>query len=308
MDCPRKYHYNYNQRLSSKMYLPPLGYGTFIHAFAERLHGGDPDAPDLALAHELKLYPNDEARMRQDFALAKLVSDIWSDYWDKTQMETFSNKNLQFLEAEREWAMDIDYRQRQIGKRDGYVRLLNHGKNALYELKTSGDTSRETYKHRLSLDKQINANVLALVLEGKPCDAIVYDIIWKPALRLKTGRKTMPDETQEELNARILEAYASEPAEYFERLLVFRHRRDLDEYRIDAMAQFDTLASVSSRDVWYRNTGACENYGRLCQYFNHCMDSTKENEEQFRLRDRKHPEISKDFQLKQEENVNGDGL
>ena len=299
MTCPRLYKYKYIDRLSSPMYSSALAYGTFVHAFVERYNGDRPNEPGRAFERELKEYgEQNEQRIRIDFDQAEKVVNLWRTYWDGFTGSTMSTPALKFLETEQEWAFDIRPGHTKAGKRDGYVELLKYGKRALYELKTSGDTSRDAYKHKLSLDKQINANIMALLEEKKECEAVLYDIIWKPALRLKTGRKTMPDETQAELSERIIAEYETNPSEYFERLLVYRSKRDLEEYVLDTKAQFDTLDGVNERGLWYRNTGACEHFGKLCQFFSVCMDDNAEDREQFMPRAKKHPELSHNFQLK----------
>jgi hypothetical protein len=299
LDCPKKYEYSYIKRLSSKSYSSPLGFGTLVHSFLEehwkKLPSGiaEPTMQDLLNRHD----PIHHDRIKQDHALAFAVADAWKKMWAGTFTDLHNDK-LVAMAVEKEWSLSGGGRS-YVGKSDGIMFHAGYGGHFLYEIKTSGSTNRESYKHNLELNRQINGNLLAMIDSGlKPLGAI-YDIIWKPALRLKK------DETEEQLLQRVAEEYKSFPFKYFERIMVFRSEKDIDDFELDLSAQFRALRYVADGARFYRNTNSCEKYGKLCPYFNLCMedkgaDTTELENSMFNKRDKKLPEISDEFQAQQQ--------
>lgn len=300
--CPKKYYFSYDKKLSSPNYSSSLAYGTLVHAHRAIKHSAflGSDAilranAELAQAidHLKTSHPNDHERIDLDNELARQVIEIWMQYWSADQT-SLSERVLGWVDVEKEWSFDIkdeaDRVYRHVGKRDGLVFQTEWEKTFLYELKTASATDKESYLYRLHLDHQINSNLLALKKAGQSFSGVIYDIIWKPALRLKTGRKTMPDETQAELNQRILEEVSQNPGEYFTRVLVNRTDERLAEYEQELLEQFESLSSMR---IKYRNSSACKNFGSVCQFFDLCMDpEAAEQESYFVTRTKKHPELS----------------
>lgn len=274
----------------------------------------------------LKAYPEQAERIKMDAALAVGVGAMWANHW-MTKSGDLSPASYSVVEAEPQWEFPLanstskspqrpnsestdscpsawrptlsaesphpqsDSRQMiHAGKSDGIIQHRQYG-HLLYELKTSGSNKQEAYKHRLELDKQISSNLIAHSVRGMPLKGVLYDLIWKPALRLKVGRKTMPDETLSELYVRILDGIHEAPEDYFERLMVFRSERDLEDYKLDLAGQFDSVQRAYDRGHFYRNTNSCEKFGSLCTFFSACMGGSSDEEEYFRIRESKFPEL-----------------
>lgn len=304
LNCPKSYQFRYEERLESLGYATALGYGTFVHSYIEALHGGDSDVATGALTRELERLAliGDEQRRNEacvqaahDFALAGGVVERWARYWG-AYPDYLGDKHLSFLETEKEWALPLEPGgDTLVGKRDGIVKHQHFGKHLLYEVKTAGDRDRETYKAKLQLERQISTNIYAVRAEGKACDGVLYDILWKPALIRKVNRKTMPDESLDDFRARILADIDERPHHYFERIIIYRSEADIREALGDLGMQYAYM-DYASRVGYTRNQGACEKFGRLCPFFHLCLDNQPESRSAFRVRDKKLPELSAEVQ------------
>lgn len=299
LDCPKKYEFSYIKRLSSRSYSQALGFGSLLHAFLEAHWKKQPDSQAVQeCLRQLNTSHNeiDHDKIKRDHALASVVADSWKKMWAGTFTDLHNDK-LSAVSVEKEWALTGGDRS-YVGKSDGIMFHAGYGGHFLYELKTSGSTNRESYKHNLELNRQINGNLVAMIDAGLKPLGVIYDIVWKPALRLKK------EETEEQLSQRIAEEYKSFPFKYFERIMVFRSDKDLEDFEMDLSAQFRALRYVIEGSRFYRNTNSCEKYGKLCPYFNLCMEDkggdTSELEAlMFNKREKKLPEISDGFQEQQ---------
>lgn len=270
-----------------------------------------PTAFTVAL-REWKHYPEQAVQIANELVLARAVAHEWILHWQRNTTD-LGNSSLEIVIPEREWKFGVSTvtpgsetqsaspqgpgLNFHLGKSDAVVKHKTYPGHFLYELKTSGMPNREAYKHKLELDKQIGSNLIAMARDGMETGGVFYDIIWKPLIRKKTDRKTMPDETTEEFFARIIEEYKKTPEKYFERLMVFRSGRDLADYATDLIDQYAALRSVYERGRFYRNTNSCDKYGSLCTFFQPCMDRhTEELEDMFRKREKKLPELSEEIQ------------
>jgi len=219
MDCPKLYEFKYIKKFSSATYPQALGYGSFIHALVETIHKKEPLPEDLLSPDSrvrlevdkyLSLYPKSQDQILLDAALALGVVREWHNHWylNRATSDDLGPHQAQVEASEREWQFPLTTSSSNVhvGKSDGVIDHKTYGKKFLYELKTSGDPDRNAYKHKLELDKQINSNLIAMKKDGYEPAGVLYDIIWKPAIRLKKDRKTMPDETQEEFYERIKES------------------------------------------------------------------------------------------------------
>jgi hypothetical protein len=298
--CPKKYEFTYDKRLSSRGYDHNLWYGSFVHAqravcHAERLpeeiKNQVAEERDQILELALSKFPQNEADIRDDWDLANRVVMLWRAHWS-AKLNEYGEAALEFLDVEGEWSIPVQSEEhRHVGKRDGYLRHRTFNSHFLYELKTASSHDKEGYLSVLNLDYQINSNLLALEHEKKPYDGALYDIIWKPDLRRKVGRKTMADETRQEFNDRLIEEIRSNMDEYFQRVFITRTNEQLEQYQQELTEQFRQLDGQSIR---YRNPSACRMYNRLCGFHQACMDpDSVELQDAFTIREKKHPELSK---------------
>lgn len=299
MTCPKKYYYSYKALLGSRSYMSSLGYGSFVHAFVEQSSGvGRKDAAIQELDRYLKDHPTQESEIREDFYYAENIVGEWAKHWSGDV--PLSNNDFTWVASEKEWKFNLGLKMPDrffAGKSDGLWHSKKFDKVFLYELKTAADRSRDKYIHHLQIDKQISANIIAMESAGISVAGVVYDVVWKPGLIQKKNRKTMPDETNAEFVQRKIDEVKNNAKDYFERTIVFRSDSDIAEFVQDLEAQHSALKHAEVNG-FYRNSGACENYNRTCQYFQLCMENSKELEELFIKRNQKLPELSKEIQEK----------
>jgi hypothetical protein len=244
----------------------------------------------------LEFYKSDADReqIRADYELAKKVVRLWTESWGQTH--PFGNQELEWKESEFEWSYNIPETDFvHVGKSDGIVRHKKYDKLFLYELKTAADRGRDSYVHRLMVDKQISSNLIALRARDIDVEGVIYDIVWKPGLIRGKNRKTMPDETLEKFGDRIFGTMKDEPHKYFERHIVYRNSQDIAEYERDLRHQFEALYIAKKKKAFYRNSNACDDYG-LCEFFSSCIEGKAEMEELLHKRELRLPELSKDVQ------------
>ncbi len=293
-DCQKLYSYKYEKLLESRGYSSPMGLGTLVHAFIEQYSGkGRADAAEQEYL-SLKARSSEEfhPQIESDYKLSIELSKLWREYW-AASTHPFGNQAFTWLEAESEWKFKIGNVD-HVGKRDGLLRHKEWNKIFLYEFKTATATGVDTYFNRLEMDRQISSNILALKAEGVKVDGVVYDVLFKPALRLLKDRKTKPDETQEEFSARLVAAIADDKQKYFQRQIVYRTEQQLENHSSDIHHVFESMETARLRNAWPRNTNMCDNFGKLCPFFSMCLGTASEAdlELQFNKRSRKLPELS----------------
>lgn len=298
MECPKKYQFAYEKMLEGHNYSTALGYGNFVHACIEVMSGkGRDDVLDRLLFEQIERYSDlrDQAQIRADYDMSKRVTRLWYEFWGKEH--PFGNTQLEWKKAELEWKYQLEGTSFfHVGKSDGVVLHKKYNRLFLYELKTAADRSRESYVHRLQVDKQISSNIIALRSMGIQVEGVIYDVIWKPQLKMLKDRKTKPDETVQEFQARTIIAMEDPANCSFERYVVYRTDQDLADYSIDLRQQFEAINRARGYNAWYRNSGACDNFGKLCPYFSVCVEGKAELEQLFHRRQHKLPELSKEVQ------------
>lgn len=297
LNCPKLYWFKYVKCLEGRAYSSPLGFGTFFHAEVERFAGGRIDGTEQEYARFLSTKLQEyRQQIDIDRRLAERYFELWKAVW--ASGHPFDNNQFEWLAAEREWVFSLGESDDGLaGKSDGLVRHKPTGAIFLYELKTATDRDREGYVHRLELDRQVSANLLALKAEGIDAQGVLYDVAWKPAIRRLTGRKTKPDETPEEFADRMIQTVAENPPEFFQRQMIYRSESVLSDYRADLGLQFEAIHRARQKG-FYRNTGSCNDFGRLCAFFGACVEGRSELLELYSVRDRKLPELSKETQCR----------
>jgi hypothetical protein len=283
--CPRLYFYKYVELLESPHFSQPLAFGSMVHLWQEIRHGEAKDgAVQELLTGLIKKHPQNELEIIDTMDLSRVVERCHHDYWQKWDGK-LGNTNLYFKEIEGEWSYQVDGNT-HVGKRDGWVYSKDYDTHFLYEMKTSGERDQETYVRGLSTDAQINSNILALKEEQKQVDGVLYDIIWKPQIRLRKG------ETDSDFAKRKIAEYEDNPEKYFRRELVFRNDTDLMDYWEDLSQRFSILTYSTTNNYFPRNSTSCKKFGKLCQFFDVCDGSIPDATEVFSKKDRKHMELS----------------
>ncbi len=204
------------------------------------------------------------------------------------------------------------------GKVDKLVRV--NGLTYLYDHKTtSSDISDPsgTYWRQLAVDSQASHYELLLLANGIRLDGVVWDVTRKPAIRpkeitiadhkavLSTGDYcgfSMSTETlgylietrrenEEMFEARVTADSIDDPDKFFARRSVPRTRDQLVEYAQELWQVAGDIRDANKSNLHYRNSGACFNYGRPCQYLNLCAGVDVPDSDLWRKKPQKHSEL-----------------
>ncbi len=294
LDCPKKYYYRYERLLDSRGYSSSLGLGSLVHALIEEWTGKGSAQSVADQLKQIRDRCDPEAWSTVDMDLRKAfgMTNAWKEYW-KDSAHPFGNDKWEWLHSELEFSFSVNaYGDKHVGKMDGIVRHKEWDKVFVYELKTATAREKDSYIHRLGVDRQVFANIYAAREMGFHVDGILYDVIWKPGIRQKK------EETLPELADRFVATMVETPQDYFHREVMYRKDEEIADHLYDVQAQFTAIDNAKKQGGrFYRNSGACDNFGKLCPFFSACMENGNlDMEKVYRVRDRKHPELSKDVQ------------
>jgi hypothetical protein len=178
---------------------------------------------------------------------------------------------------------------RRGGKIDAIVRSPD-GQIWVLEHKTSAEDilPGSVYYQRLTLDPQCSMYLQGARDLGFEPAGVIYDVIGKPGqkplratpLEARKYLKSDPtklyanqrdrDESPAEYGARIAEAIAAAPHEYYQRAYVVRSAEEEREASWDLWQTAQQMRESIANDVWPRNPKNCEQFRRLCDYFGDC--------------------------------------
>lgn len=221
---------------------------------------------------------------------------------------------------------------RLAGKMDVIVRDLRDGRVLVVEHKSAtGDISPGSeYWRRLRMDGQVSVYFEGARSLGYDVAGCLYDVLGKPAhrpsgipvldddgvkvvldakgqrVRTKDGKKwrqtadaelgyvlqTRP-ETAQEYQARVMEAIAESPMDYFQRGEVARLEEEMKDALYDVWQIGLGIRESELANRFPRNCDACVRYGRTCEFFDVCTGvASLEDPLRFRRVESTHPELS----------------
>jgi len=177
---------------------------------------------------------------------------------------------------------------------------------------TSSDISigSNYWRHVVALDPQVSTYMnAARALGFDPVDTL-YDVIRKPSIlpllatpeeskKYTKPTKSDPtprlyanqrehDETPEEYGERLTEDIAKNPSRYFARMPIVRLPEDDAAHARDVVGTVRLIQFAKREDVYPRSPGACERYGRLCEYHDVCSGiTTIDDDSRFETNERK---------------------
>lgn len=271
LDCPKKYYFQYLRGWESKAFPKALVYGNFVHALQhmERLEF------DNLVNQYADTYPDHVLEVGRQARLAIGTAEAHQFYWRNSEVML---GNLNFLEREKRFSFKVNGEE-FTGIRDGYVEY--DGRKYLYELKTASSIGKEQYLARLELDQQINIYLHSLDRDNLECDGVIYDVIWKPAIRQKKS------ETEEEFDQRYIDELGSDPGKYFHREIVIRDQENIKKDILDLSYVVGRIDNDKKTRTFVRNSGACNRFNSLCSYFLPCMDRNREDQYESNFMQRK---------------------
>ena len=186
----------------------------------------------------------------------------------------------------------------QAGKFDGIV--SGYGKRLLLEHKTTSDDVADpnsTYWRRLAIDSQVSKYLLQAWQAGTKLDGALYDVIRKPTIRPKRLAKAdlaeisakgtycgfdverneyenvlrgQGDETPYLYSLRVARETLTEPERFYQRRTIPRLDADVAEYSTELWAIADEIRLARLTGRHFRNSAACLEWGRACEYLGIC--------------------------------------
>lgn len=196
------------------------------------------------------------------------------------------------------------------GKLDVIVRDLRTGLVYKVEHKTSGERigPGSNYWRRLTLNPQIGTYYALARVDGYDVSGCLYDVLAKPKLRplkatpaesrkyTKTGalyaNVRADDETPAEYRARVRDAIAVAPDDYYQRGVIVRLETEEHAAAQDRWAIGRQIREAQVSGVHPRNPDACERYSNFCDFFDVCTGVVSlDDETRFRRTANVHEEL-----------------
>jgi hypothetical protein len=305
--CQRLHLFEYVQGYRPAADAGAMRFGTLCHAGLEAWLRAADLQPDDRLAAMLSALavesdPFDRARAE---ALLTGYHLRWIDEPMRVlAVETVFNTELRNPEtgrASRTWRVG--------GKLDGVIEVdLEEG--VLEHKITSEDMGPgTTYWARLKIDGQVSMYFVGAEALGFTPRWCMYDVLKRPAQRpfkatppesrkiKKDGTPyagtRLSDETPAEFRARVLEAIAENPNDYYARGRVVRFETEIAEAMADTWQTARILHENGLRGFAPRNVDACIRFNRACPFLPVCAgESSLDNPGLYRKIASPHPELA----------------
>jgi len=169
---------------------------------------------------------------------------------------------------------------------------------------TSSDLSDDgVYWRQLAVESQPSHYELLLLANGIRVDNVTWDVARKPGIRPKKITKKYGEEVGTVHAARAVAAgveyedailfedrvaleTTENPDRYFARRSAKRLRDEIAEYADELWDMQKDISQARLGNRWYRNSGACMNYGTPCRFLGVCSGhDTIDSENWFRVDD-----------------------
>lgn len=263
--CQRKYKLRYVDRIYQRKFPHYLTFGNAVHKFFESFYSRLPNAPKqikkVFAAVDKSLLSKDEieAMVIQE----AIAQGIASSYAIR-------------------YAGDFEKYQNFITEKEGVVPVGNHtleGRLDVLSQDKDGDWwvidhktasfINSDYIERAKMDWQILGYMLIgkELLGGKWPKGVVYNLIKKPAIRLRSA------ESIASFTKRIEEEYTqyADEKSYFTRQEVLIGKSTLTEYLAELNEMLNMIDSQHKRDSsWPKSTGSCIGKYGSCEYMPIC--------------------------------------
>lgn len=207
----------------------------------------------------------------------------------------------------------------QAGKFDGIA--TGYGKTVLLEHKSTSEDIADPdapYWRRLTIDSQVSKYMLQAWQNGQKLDGCLYDVVRKPAIRPKKLDKAaiaeittrgqycgfdladervdavlhgQLEESPELYACRLAAETIAEPQKYFARRSVPRLDSEVVEYAAELWQIADEIRLARVNDRHFRNSAACMDFGRPCEYLGICSGHDSTDSDRWRRAESVHDEL-----------------
>jgi hypothetical protein len=281
--CRKADHYRYQIGLRPIEDGFALRYGQAAHGAVEILENeGIESAVEFCLS----------ASLRTDYDLQQLAAQIRAYYWRWCLYPQPNDPVVeQLIETEQSFCLPLvnpatgaaSRTFERAGKKDAKIVLRGFG-TTFRETKTTGDSLDDRYWRLLLIDPQVSYYFAAAQDSGDNTDAVLYDVIRKPAMKplkatpvdkrkyTKDGKLYANlrevDETPHEWGERLLADMIERPDFYLQRRIIPRLEQSIDEFRNEVWDIAKDILQAQNLDRWYRNPSHqnCD----FCPYFDFC--------------------------------------
>lgn len=267
--CRRKYWLERIQRIEPLKKPHYLHAGNIVGSFLEAWYQGLPN-PERIIDQQVKAIDtslwSSEEQHKFKIVVAGLrgITEVYPDYYADDL------KNYRKIMCERDITIPLTEHVNYNGKIDVLMQDAA-GDWWVLETKTAAmSTVDANYLDRVRVDWQVTGYlVLAEELLGIRPRGVLYNVIKKPAIRLKKG------ESHEAFAQRVYEEYTrnAKDKQYFVREEVIIGRPQINQWRKEMSFVCEEIwqAHQDAKAIWPMNTGACiEKYG-ACKYFELCV-------------------------------------
>lgn len=202
------------------------------------------------------------------------------------------------------------------------LKVLVGDRRTLVDHKTSSDDISDpnsTYWRQLIVEGQPSHYMLMEWLNGRKVDETVWDVVRKPSISPKAitkaevkaaimtrdycGRRISDAsvlalqesgrETLEMYEARLAQDCTTiRPEWYFQRRTVPRLDSEIHEYAVELWEHGQEMLHVLNTERHARNSGACMNYNRPCEFLGICSGSDTADSDKWRRKSNVHAELS----------------
>lgn len=244
--CQKMHEWQYTKGIRPIEKADALYFGSAIHSALEELYKDMPLDAALSVLDEL----DDTNRAKARALISHYFAQYMASQWNPDCV----------LDVEK-WVKCSFGGHAYIGRLDAVISI--DGKTWIVEHKTATSVD-EGYVERVKIDTQSMLYILAAREEYGEVEGVIYDVLIKPAIRIKKS------ETLEAFEARCIEDVT---AENFVRVLQRFSDEDLEEAKQEFMACCQAIKDCEYGMVKpYRNTGACNAIGRPCPYLCLCCE------------------------------------
>lgn len=273
--CQRKYELKYVHGIRPTAKSDSLRWGTAVHDCLDHVRKGG--TPAEWATNTVGLACNNEQDLFEAYKAATVASCYFA-YWEQHSQPW--NRVVRVLESETTWQRKIKGLRGVLpsGKIDAVV-LCEDGVRRLLETKTAkGDISPGSdYWQRVLVDQQIDLYCWATNVRD-----VLYDVVAVPGIRPKAVVKAEAGndyygsgiaatagliEDIQQFCARLRHTIMAAPSDYFVR----KEFRRTEEQIARTVAEFaHTARSIRSAKFFPRNSSACTQFNRPCEYLDLC--------------------------------------
>lgn len=313
-ECPRKFKHRYVSKRRPRRNSEALRFGSFFHCGLNAWWKFGGDAAEIRLQAAITAMRARAEERPEDadpFELVK-AEELMLGYtarWGEDCYEIVAvekqfdvplvNPDTGASSKTYRLAGAIDV----VVRRDGKIYQVEH-KTTSNDISLGADYWRKVS----ALDSQVSTYQAAMRAIGLEASETLYDVVRKVGLRpfkatpiesrkytkdgflYKTQHES--DETPEAFRVRVREDISANPEKYFARGPVVRLEDDEREHAGDVWMTAAMIRESENAKRFPRNPGACEKWGRFCDYFDVCSGNASiDDDSRFRTAERAHEEL-----------------